>query len=116
MTTTTPTPDEGRIVDSYQRVLGEVARCAQAVRDGDWARVASVADQLARRAAHLAVAAGELRAPETAPRAQVVIDGVVPVGGPAGELARSLHPQRPASAARGALANPFLHPDAQQRS
>lgn len=117
---TVPTPDEARIVDNYQRALTEVAKCAQAVKDGDWQRLAGAADQLARRAALLAVAAGELRDPKTKPRADVVIDEVMGVGASTGgggaQLVRTLHPQRPSAPAagvRGSLSNPFLHPDAQ---
>src|SRR2546430_15288337 len=41
--TTEPTVDERRLAESYRGVLADVARCAQALRDGDWSQLAVVA-------------------------------------------------------------------------
>src|SRR2546430_15387095 len=54
------TPAEVRIAERYLSVLADVSRCVEAVRDGDWRRLADAADDLCRRAALLAEAAGRL--------------------------------------------------------
>jgi len=103
-----PTPDELRIAESYQRVLDDVSRCAQVVRDGDWDHLVVLAGDLSRRAVHLGVAAGELREPHIGPRADVVLDLVASRNG--SPAARALHPARPASLAKTAMTDPFTHP------
>ena len=105
---TDPTMDELRIAESYQRVLDQLSRCAQAVRDGDWHHLAAVAGDLSRGAVHLGMAAGELRDPGTGPRAEVVLDMVASRNG--SPAARALHPARPSLVAKTALTDPFTHP------
>jgi hypothetical protein len=62
---TPPTPDEVRIAERYLSVLADVSRCADAVRNGDWQQLAGTADDLCRRAALLAEAAGKIEHGET---------------------------------------------------
>ena len=108
--TTEPTADERRLVESYQGILTDVARCAQAIRDGDWAQVAVIAMDLSRSGVLLAVAAGELREPTTTPRAEVVLDVVA--RHPGSPLTRMLHPTQPISVAKTVMTDPFSHPGA----
>jgi hypothetical protein len=108
MSTTELTADERRLAESYQGVLAEVARCAQAVRDGDWSQLAATATDLSRSAVLLAVAAGELREPTTPPRADRVLNVVARHS--ASPITRVLHPTPPASAAKTAMTDPFTHP------
>ncbi len=110
MSITEPTQDEQRLADSYQRVLSELTRCAQAIRDGDWPQVAATATDLSRNAVHLAVAAGELREPGRPPRVEVVLDAVARHG--TAPITRVLHPPWRGSMARTAMTDPFTHPGA----
>jgi hypothetical protein len=105
-----PTQDERRLADSYQRVLSDLIRCAQAVQEGHWPQLAAAASDLSRNAVHLSVAAGELREPVTAPRAEVILDAVARQS--ATPITRLLHPVRPGSVAKTALTDPFTHPGA----
>jgi hypothetical protein len=102
------TADERRLAESYQGVLAEVARCAQAIRDGDWSRLAATATDLSRSAVLLAVAAGEPREPATPPRTDMVLDAVT--GHHASPITRILHPTRTAPMAKTAMTDPFTHP------
>ncbi len=110
MSITEPSQDERRLADSYQRVLSDLTRCAQALRDGHWPQLAATATDLSRSAVHLAVAAGELREPAAPPRAEVVLDVVARRD--ASPITRVLHPARPGSVARTAMTDPFTHPGA----
>jgi hypothetical protein len=106
--TTAPTADERRLAATYQDVLAEVARCAQAIHDGDWPRLATTATDLSRSAVLLAVAAHELREPTTPPRADTVLDTVARHH--ASPITRVLHPTLPASVAKTTMTDPFTHP------
>lgn len=108
MSITEPTPDERRLAEGYQAVLADVARCAQAIRDGDWSHLAVSATDLSRGAVHLAVASGELREPTIRPRPEVVLDSVARQG--ASPIIRALHPTRPDSIAKTTMTDPFTHP------
>ncbi|HKT01107.1 MAG TPA: hypothetical protein VJT31_16395 [Rugosimonospora sp.] len=108
MTDTEPTQDERRLAEGYQRILNDAARCAQAVRDGDWPHLAATATDLSRSAVHLAVAADELRDPSTPPRVEVVLDAVA--RDHASPIVRMLHPARPASITKTTMTDPFTHP------
>ena len=108
MSITEPTQDERRLAESYQGILNDVARCAQAIRDGDWSHLAATATDLSRSAVHLAVASGELREPTTQPRADVVLDTVARHH--ASPITRVLHPTPPDSMARTTMTDPFTHP------
>jgi hypothetical protein len=110
MPTARPTPDELHIIESYQRILNDVARCAQAVRDGEWHHLVDTAEDLSRHAVHLAVAAGQLGDPNTRPRADVVVETVV--AGNGSQVVRALHPLRPSVVAKTAMTDPFTHPGA----
>jgi hypothetical protein len=105
---TEPTADERRLADSYRGILTEIARCAQAIRDGDWSQVAVTATDLSHSAVLLAVAATEFREPATPPRAAIVLDAVT--RGHASPIVQMLHPTRPTSVAKTAMTNPFAHP------
>jgi hypothetical protein len=107
VTPTQPTTDETRIAEGYRRTLDDLSRCAQAVRDGDWKQLAQSAEDLARRAGHLAVAAGELRDPATRPRAEVVVDIMNSTGSP---TVRALHPAVSSRPATTTMTDPFTHP------
>jgi hypothetical protein len=110
VTTRGRTADELRIAERYLRVLDDVSRCAQAVRDGHWHNLADTADDLSRRAAQLAGAAAELHDPSSQPRAHVVVDIVASHNGDS-EAARLLHPVRPGATGKTtAVADPFRHP------
>jgi hypothetical protein len=108
MSTTELTADERRLAEGYQGVLTEVARCAQAIRDGDWSQLAATATDLSRSAVLLAVAAGEPREPATPPRVDKVLDAVT--GHHATPITRILHPTRPAAVAKTTMTDPFTHP------
>jgi hypothetical protein len=108
MSMTKPTQDELRLVQSYQRILDDVARCAQAIRDGDWPLLAGTATELSGSAVHLSVAAGELRDPATQPRSGMVLDTLARQH--ASPITRLLHPPRPDSVARTTMTDPFTHP------
>jgi hypothetical protein len=110
MSSAARTPDEVRIAERYLSVLADMSRCAEAVRDGDWGHLADAADDLCRRAALLADAAGKLERAEAGPRADVVVDLVV-AGGGAAHVAR-LQPAGSATVAKTAMTDPFTHPDA----
>jgi hypothetical protein len=101
------TPDELRIAERYRAVLDDVSRCAQAVRDGKWQNLADTADDLCRRAAMLAEAAGKLRHAGTQPRADVVVD-IVASADYDSQAVRLLHP--PGTIAKTAMTDPFTHP------
>jgi hypothetical protein len=106
------TPAELRIAERYLSVLAEISRCAEAVRDGDWRHLADAADDLRRRAALLAEAAGEPDSAKAGPRADVVVNMVVS-GSDAPQVARLLHSVGSATIARTAMTDPFTHPGAQ---
>jgi hypothetical protein len=103
------TPDEVRIAERYLSVLADLSRCAAALRDGDWRHLADSADDLCRRAALLAEAAGKLEQAETRPRAGVVADIVVSRGG-ASPVVRLLHPAESVTMPKTAMTDPFTHP------
>jgi hypothetical protein len=105
---TEPTRDELRLAESYRAVLDDVCRCAQAVQDGDWQRLAAVAADLSRRAVHLGVAAGELREPESQPRVEVVLEGFARRD--ASPVARALHPAQSNRVTKTIMTDPFTHP------
>ena len=113
MTVAAQTPDEARIAERYLAVLADISRCAQAVRDGDWPHLADTADDLCRRAALLAEAAGKLTHTEPGPRGDVVAKLVAsrPDSPPA---ARLLHPVAAATIPKTTMTDPFTHPSAQQ--
>jgi hypothetical protein len=102
-----PTPDELRIAECYLSVLDDVSRCAEAVRAGGWHGLADKADDLCRRAAVLAEAAGKLHHAGTLPRAHVVVD-IVASRNRNSQAARLLHP--PGTIATTAMTDPFTHP------
>jgi hypothetical protein len=106
------TPDEVRLAERYLSVLADVSRCAEAVRDGDWRRLADTADDLCRRAALLAEAVGKLEHADTAPRGDVVIN-MVGSGNGSSPAARLLHPVGAATIAKTAMTDPFTHPGTQ---
>jgi hypothetical protein len=108
MNTTELTADERRLAEGYQGVLTEVARCAQAIRDGDWSQLAATATDLSRSAVLLAVAAGEPREPTTPPRVDKVLDAAT--GHHATPITRILHPTRPAALAKTTITDPSTHP------
>jgi hypothetical protein len=108
VSTTELTADERRLAESYQGVLAEVARCAQAIRDGDWSQLAATATDLSRSAVLLAVAAGERREPTTPPRADKVLDTIT--AHHATPITRMLHPTWPTAVAKTTMADPFTHP------
>jgi hypothetical protein len=110
VSTTELTADERRLADSYQGVLAEVARCAQAIRDGDWSQLTATATDLSRSAVLLAVAASEPREPSTPARVDKVLDAVT--GQHASPIIRILHPNRPAAVAKTTMTDPFTHPGA----
>jgi hypothetical protein len=101
------TPDELGIAERYLSVLNDMSRCAQAVRDGNWQDLADTADDLRRRAALLAEAAGKLHHAGTQPRTDVVVD-IVTSRNPESLAARLLHP--PGTIAKTAMTDPFTHP------
>jgi hypothetical protein len=105
------TPGEVRIAERYLSVLADVSRCAEAVRDGDWGRLAGAADDLCRRAALLAEAAGKLEHAETGPRGDVVATLVASRNG-SSQAARLLHPVGSATIPKTAMTDPFTHPGA----
>src|SRR5256714_10372723 len=72
VTVAAQTPDEVRIAERYLSVLADISRCAEAVRHGDWHHLADTADDLCRRAAVLAEAAGKLAHATPSPRGDVV--------------------------------------------
>jgi hypothetical protein len=109
------TPSEVRIAERYLSALADVAHCAEAVRDGDWRQLAAAADDLCRRAALLAEAAGKLEPTEAGPRADVVLT-IVAARGDAPQIARLLHstaPTTPTTITKTAMTDPFTHPGAQ---
>ena len=108
MDITEPTFDERRLTDSYQGVLTAMTRCAQAIRDGQWAQLALTATDLSHSAVLLAVAAGELRQPTTPPRPATVLDAVT--RNHASPIVEMLHPTRASSVAKTAMTDPFTHP------
>jgi hypothetical protein len=111
MSVAAQTPDEVRIAERYLSVLADISRCAEAVRDGDWRHLADTADDLCRRAALLAEAAGIQHA-EAAPGGDVVIN-MVASGNGSSPAARLLHPLGPATIAKTAMTDPFTHPGTQ---
>jgi hypothetical protein len=106
------TPAEVRIAERYLSVLADVSRCVEAVRHGDWRHLADAADDLCRRAALLAEAAGKLEGAEAGPRADVVVNMVVSRSD-APQVARLLHSVGSAPVAKTAMTDPFTHPGAQ---
>lgn len=106
------TPGEARIAERYLSVLADVSRCAEAVRDGDWRQLGEAADDLCRRAALLAEAAGKLAEAEAGPRGDVVAKLVASHGG-SSQAARLLHPVESPTIPKTAMTDPFTHPDAQ---
>jgi hypothetical protein len=105
------TPDEVRIAERYLSVLADISRCAEAVRDGDWRHLADTADDLCRRAALLAEAAGKLAHTEAGPRGEVVANVVASRNG-SSPAARLLHPVGSATIPKTAMTDPFTHPGA----
>jgi hypothetical protein len=103
------TPDEVRIVERYLSVLADISRCAEAVRAGNWRQLADTADDLCRRAALLAEAAGKLEPAETGPRRDVVATMVASRNG-SSQAARLLHPVASAMISKTAMTDPFTHP------
>jgi hypothetical protein len=112
MTVAAETPDEARIAERYLSVLTDVSHCAEAVRRGDWRRLTGTADDLCRRAALLAEAAGKLEHIEPAPRGDIVTTLIV-LRNDSSAAARLLHPVGAATIATTALTDPFTHPAAQ---
>ena len=106
------TPDEVRIAERYLSVLTDVSRCVEAVRRGDWRQLAGTADDLCRRAALLAEAAGKLQDIEPAPRGDIVAALIVSRND-SSPAARLLHPVGTDTIAMTALTDPFTHPAAQ---
>jgi hypothetical protein len=113
VTVAAQTPDEVRIAERYLSVLADVSRCAQAVRDGDWSHVADTADDLCRRAALLAEAAGKLAHTQPCPRGDVVAK-LVTSGNDSSPAARLLHPVTAATIPKTTMTDPFTHPGAPQ--
>jgi hypothetical protein len=105
------TPDEARIAERYLSVLADVSRCVEAVRRGDWRQLAGTADDLCRRAALLAEAAGKFEHTEPAPRGDTVTALIVSRNN-SSAAARLLHPVGTATVAATALTDPFTHPAA----
>jgi hypothetical protein len=89
-----------------------VSRCAEAVRRGDWRQLAGTADDLCRRVALLAEAAGKLKHTEPAPRGDTVTTLIVSRND-SSPAARLLHPVGTATTAKTSLTDPFTHPAAQ---
>jgi hypothetical protein len=106
------TPDEERIAERYLSVLTDVSRCAEAVRSGDWRQLAGTADDLCRRAALLAEAAGKLEHTEPAARGNMVAKLIVSRND-SSAAARLLYPVGTATTATTALTDPFTHPATQ---
>jgi len=106
------TPDEVGIAERYLSVLADMSGCADAVRDGDWRRLADTADGLCRRAALLAEVAGRLEHAGTGPRGDVVAALVAARNG-SSHAARLLHPGGPAMIPKTVMTDPFTHPGAQ---
>jgi hypothetical protein len=113
VTVTGQTPDEARIAERYLAVLADISRCAQAVHDGDWPQLADTADDLCRRAALLAEAAGKLRHTEPGPRGDVVAR-LVTSHQDCPPAARLLHPAATATIPKTTMTDPFTHPSTQQ--
>lgn len=113
MTIAAQTPDEARIAERYLSVLADVSRCAEAVRDGDWPHLADTADDLCRRAALLAEAAGKLKHAQPPPRGDVVAK-LVASAGDSPAAARLLHPVAAATMPKTTMTDPFTHPGTQQ--
>jgi hypothetical protein len=106
------TPDEERIAERYLSVLADISRCAEAARDGDWPRLADTADDLCRRAALLAEAAGKLQHAQPRPRGDVVT-ALVASRTDAPPVARLLHPVAAATMPKTPMTDPFTHPGQQ---
>ena len=102
-------PDETRIADRYLSVLADISRCAEAVHHGDWDHLADTADDLCRRAALLAEAAGKLTHAEPGPRGDVVAT-LVASRTDASQAARLLHPIGTATIPKTTMTDPFTHP------
>ena len=113
MTVAAQTPDEARIAERYLAVLADISRCAQAVRDGNWPHLAETADDLCRRAALLAEAAGKLTHTEPSPRGDVVAK-LVASHHDSPPAARLLHPAATATIPKTTMTDPFTHPSTQQ--
>jgi hypothetical protein len=113
VTVAAQTPDEIRIAERYRAVLADISRCAQAVRDGDWPELADTADDLCRRAALLAEAAGKLSHTEPSPRGDVVAT-LVATHRDAPPAAQVLHPVATATIPKTTMTDPFTHPSTQQ--
>ena len=111
MSVAAQTPDEARIAERYLSVLADVSRCAEALRHGDWRRIADTADDLCRRAALLAEAAGKL-APTAAGARGDIVATLVASRNDSSLAARLLHPAGTAAIAKTALTDPFTHPAA----
>ena len=109
MTVAAQTPDEARIAERYLAVLADISRCAQAVRDGNWPHLAETADDLCRRAALLAEAAGKLTHTEPGPRGDVVAK-LVASHHDSPPAARLLHPVAAATIPKTTMTDPFTHP------
>ena len=113
MSVAAQTPDEERIAERYLSVLADVSRCAEALRHGDWRQLADTADDLCRRAALLAEAAGKLRHTEPDPRGDVVAKLVAPRHD-SPPAARLLHPVAAVTVPKTTMTDPFTHPGTQQ--
>ncbi len=111
MSVAAQTPDDIRLAERYLSVLTDVSRCTDAVRDGNWRHLADAADDLCRRAALLAEAAGKLEHAEAGPRGEVVANLVASRNG-SSQAARLLHPVGSATVTKTAMTDPFTHPDA----
>jgi hypothetical protein len=112
MTTPDRNTDERRIAERYLDVLEHLSRCADAVRDGNWDKLDTLARTLARSADQLADVIPERLDAATSPRAAVVLDYVVEHSGTC-EAARLIHPHRPATTSRTgntASIDPFTQP------
>jgi hypothetical protein len=107
------TPDEARIAERYLSVLADISRCAEAVRDGDWPHLADAADDLCRRAALLAEAAGRLKHTQPRPRGDVVAK-LVASRTDSPQAARLLHPAAAATIPKTTMTDPFTHPGTRQ--
>jgi hypothetical protein len=105
------TPDEVRIAERYLSVLADISRCAEVVRHGDWRQLADAADDLCRRAALLAEAAGKLEHTQPGPRGDVVAE-LVAARNDSSPAARLLHPVATATIPKTTMTDPFTHPGA----
>lgn len=114
MTAPDQTPDEQRLAERYLRVLDYVSRCADAVRQGNWAELRNAAQSLARRAEQLAEAAHDRHDSGIEPRAHVVVSRVAKHSGY--EAVTAVHSYRPGMRAQGmdTTATPLATPAEKQ--